>query len=430
MYQLIVSPFLSDYVVLRPGSDRGLKISHHRYEALRRLAVTNHGLPRWLSEAASRQWGLHVTGTRACEALLVRTPSSWAFGRASYEVNLNCNYKCEHCYHGQKSYPGLSWEGRERLLRTMRDAGVLWLQLTGGEPLIDPLFAPTYSLAYDLGMMMSVLSNGSRLSSPAILGLFAARPLYQISVSVYGASAESYERLTGQRGSFRAFQRGIAAAQEAELPLRLHIIVSQSNAHEVDAMVAMAEQLGMPHHIYATMLPTFDGSPKPLRTQAETYRRTHAPFIGCNAGRTFFHVDAYGMVCVCKSARASRFSLVEAGITGLSQLPTIADSTLHRSGECADCLHHDTCGTCMPMAELYRAAKAPLSIYCQRCEESQAVMVKDDKGLETGPADTKSSQTTEGSIEFREEVSVIENLDQIFDPFRCGWLQRWHTGVT
>jgi hypothetical protein len=48
---------------------------------------------------------------------------------------------CKHCYLGLKEFAGLGWPARERILVAMRDAGVLWLQLTGGEPTIDPLFA-------------------------------------------------------------------------------------------------------------------------------------------------------------------------------------------------------------------------------------------------------------------------------------------------
>jgi MoaA/NifB/PqqE/SkfB family radical SAM enzyme len=44
---------------------------------------------------------------------------------------------------------------------------VLWLQLTGGEPLVDPLFPETLAYAYGLGRMIQVSSNGSRLTSPA-----------------------------------------------------------------------------------------------------------------------------------------------------------------------------------------------------------------------------------------------------------------------
>ncbi len=52
----------------------------------------------------------------------------------------------------------------------MRDADVLWLQITGGEPLIDAHFATAYEYANEVGMMVAISSNGSQLSKPRILG--------------------------------------------------------------------------------------------------------------------------------------------------------------------------------------------------------------------------------------------------------------------
>src|SRR5262249_12706292 len=85
--------------------------------------------------------------------------SPLGYARAYYELQLGCNYDCEHCYLGMKKFEGLSWPDRKRLLYIMRDAGVLWLQLTGGEPMVDRLFTQVYTLAYDLGMMLTILSN-------------------------------------------------------------------------------------------------------------------------------------------------------------------------------------------------------------------------------------------------------------------------------
>jgi molybdenum cofactor biosynthesis enzyme MoaA len=48
----------------------------------------------------------------------------------------------------------------------MRDAGVVWLQITGGEPTIDKHFTDAYRLAFELGMMLTVSTNGSRLWRP------------------------------------------------------------------------------------------------------------------------------------------------------------------------------------------------------------------------------------------------------------------------
>jgi hypothetical protein len=98
--------------------------------------------------------------------VLVRPESPFGYGRASYEPNLGCNYDCEHCYLGLKKFEGLSWPDRERLLHIKRDAGVLWLQLAGGEPMIDRLFAAVYGLAYDLGMVLTILSTVPGYGAP------------------------------------------------------------------------------------------------------------------------------------------------------------------------------------------------------------------------------------------------------------------------
>ena len=48
--------------------------------------------------------------------------------------------------------------------------------------------------------------------------------------------------LVRRPGAFRLFSRGMAAALEAGLPLRLNIVLTKTNAHEQEAMIAMAER--------------------------------------------------------------------------------------------------------------------------------------------------------------------------------------------
>jgi hypothetical protein len=199
-YQLIASPFMDDYLVVRPGSGKGLRMPLVKYLQLTR-ASPNELCAKWLVDAVRECWNLNISGRSISETFLVRTGSAHAFGRASYELNLGCNYDCEHCYLGLKKFAGLSWPERAGLLHIMRDAGVLWLQLTGGEPLIDKLFPQVYGLAYELGMMISISTNGSRLANPSILDLLVSRRPYRLTLSVYGATAESYDGLTRRRGS-------------------------------------------------------------------------------------------------------------------------------------------------------------------------------------------------------------------------------------
>ena len=77
--------------------------------------------------------------------------------------------------------------------------------MTGGEPLIDRQFVESYTYAWDLGMMISISTNASRLWRPEILELLGNRPAYRLTISVYGATADSYDTLVRRRGAFDNF---------------------------------------------------------------------------------------------------------------------------------------------------------------------------------------------------------------------------------
>ncbi|MET8761287.1 radical SAM protein [Lentzea sp. NPDC004782] len=366
MHALIASPFLNDHLVLKPDDQRAVKIGSGRFEEL--LALSTHAdsaCPQWLVDAAQRRWGIDITGRPLADAVKVREPSEHGYGRASYELNLGCNYDCPHCYLGVKEFDGLEWSDREQLLHTMRDAGVLWVQLTGGEPTIDKLFAPVYATAWDLGMMVTVSTNGSRLHSPPILDLLTARRPYRITVSVYGASAEVYDAVTARRGSHKAFTTGITAAHEHGLPLHFNLVITDQNEHELAKMTAFAENLGVTYNVYSNISPTINGGADTLPSQSPNFLRARRPFTGCGAGHTHFHADPYGMASICKVGRDAQFSLVDHGLDALRQLAGVADSLMGRTGGCSGCALSGTCWTCRPLAKLYQTAKAPLERYCQ-----------------------------------------------------------------
>ncbi|MFC0844385.1 radical SAM protein [Streptomyces noboritoensis] len=367
MHSVIASPFLDEYLLLQPGSAKGAKLPQALYEELRRQDNPPGVVPAWLVDTARRSWGLDLNDRPMAGTVLVRQPSPYGYCRASYELNLGCNYDCEHCYLGLKKFSGLKWQKRKQLLRSMQRAGVLWLQLTGGEPLIDRLFKETYDYAFRLGTMLSVSSNGSRLHDPRILSLFKARRPYRLTLSVYGASAKRYDAVTKRRGSFKLFEKGLTAAQEAGLPISLNLIVTSTNADETEDMKTFARSRGLPHNVFSDMAPTIYGGVETVLTQSEEHLITREPFKGCHAGHTFFHADPHGLVSICKVGRDHQFSLVKQGTAGLRKLGGIADSLQLRTGGCSGCLfgQNGTCGTCRPLAKLYQESGAPLKNYCR-----------------------------------------------------------------
>ena len=364
MHQLIVTPFLENHLVLRPGSAKGVKISTAKYRQLAQSA-SDEQTPEWFAQAVRECWGLDVADRSLGTIALVRQQSSYGFARCSYELNLFCNLECKICYLGEKVSAGLPWPERERLLHVMRDSGVVWLQLTGGEPLIDRLFPEVYRLSHELGMMTSISSNGTNLANPNILELLTAYRPYRLTLSVYGASEQSYEGQTQRRGSYTKFIRGLDAAREAGLPIRLSIIVTKDSEHEVDQMKALADNYGWPYHVYANMSPTIYGGDESLPSQSAAHMTKRKAFTGCNAGHTHYHVDPLGKASICKVGREPNIPLMEEGVEGLRRLGVIGDSLLTRQGGCGGCQLSGSCGTCMPLATLYRQAKASLASYCQ-----------------------------------------------------------------
>ncbi|MFI1362078.1 radical SAM protein [Streptomyces griseochromogenes] len=366
MHKLIASPFLDQYLLVRPGSRGGVLLPRSHYEELRAHAGSTQAAPSWLADVVQEQWpGLEVTGRSTAEFLLVRHLSKWGYARASFEINLGCNLRCKHCYLGLKVNSGMPLADKLRCLRIMTEAGVLWLQITGGEPTIDKDFPATYRAAFELGMMISVSTNGSLLWRENLLTLFRACPPYRVTVSMYGATKATYDELTQREGAWDLFVQGMNAARAARLPLRMSIIVTEDTAHEEQAMLDLCERWGVEYNVFTNVTPTIYGGGEVLTAQSKEHLRMRKQFTGCNAGHTFFHTDPHGLVSICKIGRDEQISLPLEGIDGLSRLGAIADRLMLRTGGCSGCKLSGTCTVCRPLAKHYQEAKAPLESYCQ-----------------------------------------------------------------
>jgi hypothetical protein len=198
-------------------------------------------------------------------------------------------------------------------------------------------------------MMIEVLTNGSRLSSPPILGLLTSRPPHRVTLSVYGATEASYDGLTQRRGSYKSFIKGLTAAREAGIPLDLSVVITTDNAHEVDAMHAMAGRLGIRYRDYRNMSPTIYGGGESLPSQSLPHLTRPEPFTGCDAGHTSSAAAIsaltasrpcrYGVGCCCLQGSRSAGGIWSAGSSACRYAanPRTALSRSHRYHELASC---------------------------------------------------------------------------------------------
>ena len=77
-----------------------------------------------------------------------------------------------------------------------RDAGMLSPLLTGGETFLYPRIRELYQAMYQMGMEISINSNGSCITEETVAWL-REMPPSRINITLYGGSNETYERLCG-----------------------------------------------------------------------------------------------------------------------------------------------------------------------------------------------------------------------------------------
>jgi radical SAM protein with 4Fe4S-binding SPASM domain len=161
------------------------------------------------------------------------------------ELTARCNNACRHCYinvpAGDRVAEAaeLSIDEIGRIADEAEGLGILWVLLTGGEPLLRRDFGDIYVALKRRGLLVSVFTNAT-LVDGEILELFRAYPPRTIEVTMYGATRTTYEAVSRVRGSYGTFRRGLDLLLRADLPVRLKAMALRSNIRELAAMAAFA----------------------------------------------------------------------------------------------------------------------------------------------------------------------------------------------
>ncbi len=179
----------------------------------------------------------------------------------TFELTPQCNFSCRMCY-VRKSHsevleaprPMLDTAQWLALARQATDAGLLYLLLTGGEPLLRDDFGQLYDALADMGLLLSVNTNGSLLDA-AQVRRFSRRPPQQINITLYGAQDETYRRLCGVSGMYARVDRAINALKEADVPLKLNFSLTAHNAADLEAVAAYAREKDVPLSVATYMFP-------------------------------------------------------------------------------------------------------------------------------------------------------------------------------
>lgn len=166
----------------------------------------------------------------------------------TFELSPVCNFACRMCY--VRKTAG-EVEAGPRPIRTLgqwlttareiRDAGTLYLLLTGGEPFLWPDFWTLYEELIQMGFLVSINTNGSLIDEKALERL-AKLPPRRVNITLYGASDNTYEALCRTKGVFSRVRHAIEGLQERGIPVKLNGTLSPVNICDAEALAAYAEE--------------------------------------------------------------------------------------------------------------------------------------------------------------------------------------------
>ncbi len=184
--------------------------------------------------------------------------------QAMVELTYGCNLRCVHCYN--PTHEAKNELTTEQVLRTLDELaaqGCLRVGFTGGELFTRRDALEIMRYAKSLGLVINILTNATMITRAIADQILVLEPC-QVDVSVYGATAETYESVTRVPGSFARFVRGVDLLTERQVPVLLKLALMTLNVHEHEAMREFARARNLPYQVNTEIHPKVDGSLEPL----------------------------------------------------------------------------------------------------------------------------------------------------------------------
>lgn len=298
----------------------------------------------------------------------------------TFELTPLCNLDCKMCYvHLQKEQmngtPLMTANRWKRIMQQAVDAGMMYARLTGGECLTYPGFRELYLFLHSRGIEVSILSNGLLMGEEMVRFLRQAPPA-EIQVTLYGASEDAYERVTGKR-AFAQVVNNLRRLRNAELPLRTAVTPNAFMTDGEDVIRFLHEE-GLPFSINAgLMAPRAETGRRRADAELDVYvammklsRMLQGKTIGpecdlknlpgpedgkpdavqgvrCGAGRSSFSVDWQGRMRPCNTFPCEPTNVLALGFPEAWRRTNDTARSYPLPAECEQCACKTVCKHCV-----------------------------------------------------------------------------------
>ena len=307
----------------------------------------------------------------------------------NFELTARCNFNCPMCYvhmtEAQVEAAGKELTAQQWLdiARQAKERGMIFALLTGGEPLMRKDFFEIYKGMKQMGLLVSVNSNGSMIQGP-ILEKFLEDPPCRFNISLYGGSNETYKNMCG-RPVYDQVKENIRALRKAGIDVSLNLSITPYNRADLAQIYADAVELDVNVRASSYMYPPIrleDGSfgcgnrlsasdaaecavewdllrfsPEEFAQRAQNMANLvdmdkegcaveSGEGVRCRAGSTSFWMTWDGRMLPCGMMTQPEFYPLQTGFDAAWEGLRAATSRIRMPAECVTCDHKDVCGVC------------------------------------------------------------------------------------
>lgn len=304
----------------------------------------------------------------------------------TFEITRRCNFNCKMCYvhDNECKKDSLTADEWIFLAKQAKDAGALFMLITGGEPLIRDDFSYIYKEIKKLGFIVSINTNGSLITGD-IASLFISDPPSRLNITLYGAGAQTYKRVTGVN-AFETVCSNIIKMKKAGVDCRLNCSLTPDNAEDIEKIFAFADKNGLFIKASDYMYPksrradfkTGENESRFNEKQAAYYRvlinklkygeaeflnrrnvmldeidklkntagRDGENVVMCRAGSSSLWIDADGFMSACGMFNINKFDVREYGFMRSWEKVVESTAKIRLPEKCRTCIFRKICGVC------------------------------------------------------------------------------------
>lgn len=171
------------------------------------------------------------------------------------ELTARCNLQCKMCLIRIDGKRMAELGGRERtteewiqMAKEIQKAGTIGLLLTGGEPMLRPDFIDIYKEIAQMGFILTLYTNATLITSE-IMEVLKKYPPHRIGITVYGASPETYERVTGNANAYYSMREGINQLKELSSQITIRTTLIKDNIDDLNVIREWSVGLGVDFNV-------------------------------------------------------------------------------------------------------------------------------------------------------------------------------------